>query len=99
VTTDEVRLGDYLLESAREHWPAISMMYEQFAAKRPVMLFDIDEQRVYAYPYADFAKELSVRSQQLLKKQYEEAIRDNEIVVFVRDNERRRLVSFSLQRT
>jgi len=91
-------LGDYLLDATREHWPAIGMMYEQFADKHPVMLFDIEEQRVYAYPYTEFAKELSDSSQRSLTKQYEEAIRDNRMVVFVRDNERRRLVSFVLDR-
>lgn len=89
-------MGDYLLDAAQEHWATIRMMYERFADKRPVMLFDIEEQRVYAYPYTEFTKELSERSQQSLKKQYEEAIRENGIVVFVRDNERRRLVSFLL---
>jgi hypothetical protein len=87
-------MGDYLLDAAQEYWPTIRMMYERFADKRPVMLFDIKEQRVYAYPYTEFTKELSERSQQSLKKQYDEAIRENRIVVFVRDNERRRLVSF-----
>ena len=89
-------MGDYLLDAAREHWPSIRMMYERFADKLPVMLFDIEELRVYAYPYAEFTKELSDRSQQSLERQYNEAIRENRIVVFVRDNERRRLVSFSV---
>lgn len=91
-------MDDYLLDAALEHWPTIRMMYERFAEKRPVMLFDIEEQRVYAYPYTEFTKELSDRSQQSLKKQYEEAVRENRIVVFVRDNERRRLVSFLTDR-
>lgn len=91
-------MGDDLLDAALEHGATIRMMYERFADRRPVMLFDIAEQRVYAYPYAEFTKELSDRSQQSLKKQYEEAIRENRIVVFVRDNERRRLLSFLTDR-
>lgn len=86
------------MEAAEEQLPAIQMMYEAFAEKRPVMLFDIHEQRIYAYPYAEFSKDLSVRSQRSLKKQYEQAVHGDTIVVFVRDNERRRLVSFSLDR-
>jgi hypothetical protein len=44
----------------------------------------------------EFKAELSERSQRSLQEQYEEAIRQNQIVVFVRDNDKRRLVSFSL---
>jgi hypothetical protein len=90
-------LNAYLLDAAREHWPAIRGLYEQFEEKRPVMLFDIQEQRVYAYPYDEFMKEVSARSQRSLQKQYEQAIHENSIVVFVRDNEQRRLVSFSVE--
>ncbi|HUF68507.1 MAG TPA: hypothetical protein VMM79_07600 [Longimicrobiales bacterium] len=61
------------------------------------MLFDIQEQRVYAYPYNEFMKELSARSQRSLQEQYERAIHENSIVVFVRDNEQRRLVSFAVE--
>jgi hypothetical protein len=97
LTSAEDDLTDYLLDAAREHLPAIRGMYDRFAAKRPVMVFDIQEQRVYAYPYNEFLKELSARSQRSLQEQYERAIHENSIVVFVRDNEQRRLVSFAVE--
>lgn len=34
-----------------QHWPFIVMLYGQYADRRPVMLFDIQEQRVYAFPF------------------------------------------------
>jgi hypothetical protein len=84
------------LEGAvREHWPAILMMYERFADKRPVMLFDLEEQLIYAYPYTEFRADLNARSQRLLKEQYESAAQQDQIVVFVRDNQEKRLVSFA----
>jgi hypothetical protein len=88
--------SDYLLDAAEENWPDILMMYRRFEDKRPVVLFDIQEKRIYAYPYADFSSDLSERSQLTLQDQYERALRTNKIVVFVRDNEQRRLVSFSI---
>ncbi len=88
--------SDYLLDAARENWPHILAAYRQFEDKKPVVLYDIQEQRIYVYPYADLLRDLSEKSQITLKDQYERAIRDNKIVVFVRDNERRRLVSFSM---
>jgi hypothetical protein len=59
------------------------------------MLLDIQEQRVYAYPYDDFRKGLSAKSQRALEKQYEAANRERQVVVFVRDNDERRLVSLA----
>lgn len=89
-------MDDYLLDAAYEQWPNIQMMYRRFEDKKPVMLFDIQEQRIYAYPYAAFRSDLSKRSQRSLKEQYEKAVHENKMVVFVRDNERRRLISFSV---
>jgi hypothetical protein len=88
--------SDYLLDAARENWPHILLLYRQFKDKRPVMLLDLQSGRIYAYPYLEFKEELSERSQRSLEEQYEQAGRECKIVVFVRDNEQRRLVSFSM---
>jgi len=72
-------------------------LYKRFEDKKPVMLLDIQEQKIYAYPYNDFKSEVSKRSQIQLEEQYEAAILNNEMVVFVRDNEKRDLVSYSLE--
>lgn len=77
-------MQDYLLDAACEQWPSIRLLYDRFRDKKPVMLFDIQEQRIYAYPYTEFRKELSKRSQRSLKEQYERAGRENKVVVFVR---------------
>jgi hypothetical protein len=72
-------------------------LYKRFEDKKPVMLLDIQEQKIYAYPYNDFKSELSKRSQIQLEEQYEAAILNNEMVVFVRDNKKKELVSYSLE--
>ncbi len=92
--TNESR--DELLDAALEQYGNIVMMYEMFEDKRPVMLFDIQEQRIYAYPYEEFRDEMNERSQRILKQQYQQAQVDRQIVVFVRDNVKRKLPSFSL---
>ena len=76
--------GDELLDAALEQYGNIVMMYEMFEGKRSVMLFDIQEQRIYAYPYKEFRDEMNERSQRALKQQYEQAQVDGQIVVFVR---------------
>lgn len=87
--------GDPYLDIAYAQLDNIRMWYRMFAAKQPVMLYDIQEQLVYAYPYREFKAELSQRSQAMLEDQYRRAVADNRMVVFVRDNEQRRLVSYS----
>ncbi len=75
---------------------SILYLYNRFAAKRPVMLYDIQEQKIYAYPYKKYLKTLTPRSQELLKQQYEQAKEKNQIVVFVRDNLGKKFVSFNI---
>ncbi len=87
---------DYLLEAAEENWPLILAAYRRFEEKKPIVLFDIQEQRIYVYPYLEFKAELSEQSQRTLEDQYGRGVQEDKVVVFVRDNERRRLVSFSM---
>lgn len=82
-----------LVEAAKNSLDHILMFYSRFEDKRPVMLLDLPSQKIYAYPYLEFKAELSERSQASLTADYEKAIAGNKVVVFVRDNETRRLVS------
>ena len=54
------------------------------------------ENRIYVYPYLEFKNDLSARSQGILQDQYEQAMTADKIVVFVRDNDVKRLVSYSV---
>ncbi len=80
-----------------EQWDNILGLYKRVDDKKPVMLLDIQEQKIYAYSYNDFKSELSKKSQIQLEEQYEAAILNKEMVVFVRDNEKKELVSYSLE--
>ena len=74
----------------------ILTIYEAYRDKKPVMLFDMQEQRIYVYPYLEFKNDLSERSQRLLQDQYAQAMTDDKIVVFVRDNDAKKLVSYTV---
>jgi hypothetical protein len=87
------RPNDDLVNAAENFLPHILMFYKRFEDKRPVMLLDLQSQKFYAYPYKEFKDDLSERSQVRLAADYEKAISKNKVVVFVRDNETRRLVS------
>jgi hypothetical protein len=89
-------ISDPYFAMVQEQWPYILMFYKKFEDKKPIMLFDIQEQRIYAYPYAGFKADLSERSQSIIEQQYEKALVDEKIVVFVRDNDKKKLVSYSV---
>ncbi len=93
---EEVTTDDPYLDIVYEQWPNILKLYTVFADKKPVMLFDVQEQRIYAYPYKEYKAEMNERSQALLEEQYHEAVANDQMVVFVRDNEEEKLVSYTM---
>jgi hypothetical protein len=86
-----------LLETASERAGDILLFYKQYSEKKPVMLLELPSQKIYAYPYLDFKNTLSDRSQKMLEKEYQEAVAHNKIVVFVKDNDREIMISFSVE--
>lgn len=85
-----------LLDAASDRADDILVFYKKFAEKKPVMLLELPSQKIYAYPYLDFKNTLSERSQKMLEKEYQEAVASNKIVVFVKDNDKERMISFSV---
>ena len=90
-------MSDPYFAMVQEQWATILRAYMDFEEKKPVILFDIQEAKIYAYPYHDFKADLSPRSQALLEQEYNEALTEGKIVVFVRDNRKRKLVSYTLE--
>ncbi len=88
--------SDDLLAAAFQFKDEIRCAYSLWEAKKPIVLFHLQEQRIYVYPYAEYKRTLSPRFQAMLTCQYEEALREYKIVVFVQDDERKRLKSFSI---
>jgi hypothetical protein len=89
-------MNDDLVNMALEVQESIRGAYRLNEENRPVMLFHVQEEQIYAYPYEDYKGTLNVKSQAMLEKQYAEAQRHDKIVVFVCDEATRRLVSFSI---
>ena len=85
---------EYVKMTLDEYGGGLVTLYEELKDKRPVMLINIEEKRIYAYPYKDFLTLLPPRSQDLLKSEYKKANEEGNMVVFIKDNERQKLVSF-----
>jgi hypothetical protein len=90
-----LKLNEQYLDVIDEQWSNILKLYKKFEDKKPIMLFDMQEKRIYAYPYEDFKSDLAKKSQTILQKQYKDALSENKVVVFVRDNEQGKLISSS----
>jgi hypothetical protein len=83
-------------DAVQDQMNNIQTIYGQYADKQPILLFDIQEQRIYVYPYLDFKNDMSEKSQLSLQDQYEQASAENRIVVFVRDSDNKKLVSYTV---
>ena len=95
-TQDEAGENDPYWEIVMNLGEDIFKCYQQYADKKPIMLYDIQEKKIYTYAYPGFKDELMPKSQVHLEEQYQESLKNNQIVVFVRDNEKRELVSYSV---
>lgn len=78
-----------------EHMAHLQMFYQKFAGKNPIMQISLPSRLIYAYPYSQFLKTLSHRSQKMLQAEYRAAMKENKMVVFVRDDETKVLKSSS----
>jgi hypothetical protein len=87
-------MSDPYFEELQEQWPNIRALYMTYKSKKPIILYDIEEGKIYAYPYKEFAAEMSGKSQASLSKDYKSASALGSMVVFVRDNIERKLVSY-----
>jgi len=92
MTADKKTLFDAACERADD----ILMFYRKFADKKPVMLLELPSQKIYAYPYLEFKNTLSKKSQKMLEEEYQEAVAHHKFVVFVKDNDREKMISFSV---
>jgi hypothetical protein len=89
-------MSDPYFEAIQEQWPNIRALYVTYGSKKPIILYDIQEQKIYAYPYKEFKAELSKTSQASLEHDYKSASTLGGMVVFVRDNIKRKLVSYTM---
>jgi hypothetical protein len=90
------QMSDPYFEAIQEQWSSIRALYKTYAIKKPIILYDIQERKIYAYPYKEFKAEMSDKSQASLERQYESASLHGSMVVFVRDDTERKLVSYTM---
>ena len=86
-------MSEYLDKIFEKHRMDFLKLYKVSKDKKPILLFDVQEQQIYAYPYDEFKMEMSPKGQTVLENQYQKVLAGTHIVAFARDNEQRRLIS------
>ncbi len=89
-------MDDPYLDIIDEYRDKIMMMYDLFADKGPVMVLELPSLKIYAYPYKGYKANLNQRSQAILTRQYQEAQANGHMVLFVRDNDKQKFKSYTL---
>ncbi len=87
-------MSDQYYSAIQEQLSNIRGLYMAYGSKKPIMLYDIQEKKIYAYPYKEFKAELSERSQVALEMDYKSTSVRGGMIVFVRDNIERKMVSY-----
>ena len=91
-----MKTNDDFHEIVNEYMGPIQLVYDRFSDKRPVLEIELPRGLLRAFPYLEYFKTLSARSQKILKRDYAQAAAERQIVVFVRDNQTRTLKSCRL---
>lgn len=87
---------DPYLELIQRQWPAIAEAYNQFAEQQPIMLMDVQNAEIHAYPFEEFALVLEAASRRQVEAQYRRALAKRQMVLFVRDTDNRVFQSYTL---
>jgi len=87
------------LEIIEEHLNDLRSLYNHFKPEMRIIFYDIEDGEILAFPYEEYRNTLKKRSRIILKKQYEDAIKNKQIIVFVSDSKDKTLKSFAIDET
>ena len=89
-----MRNDDPYLALIDTQWHHIVRVYETFKDKNPIIEYDVTNEKIYSYPAQEYIQSLSLRTRKQTRKQYKEAVRKNQFMVFVKDFENQKLRSY-----
>lgn len=89
-------MQDPYLELIKEQWPSIAETYNRYAEQWPILLVDVQESVIHAYPYEEFVLLLDAPSRRQVEMQYRRAMDNRQMVLFVRDTDNKVFQSYTL---
>lgn len=87
--------SDTYLSILREHWDALTGMHLALEDRAAMLEFNVVTGQIRAYPAGDYLEELSIRTREETKKQYKKAVAEGALMVFVRDESKEILRSYT----
>ena len=87
---------DPYLDLIDEHWDDIVMVYRTFKDKDQIIEFDVSEEKIYSYPAGDYIQALSERTRDQTARQFAEAKKRKQFILFIKDTPKQRLRSYIL---
>jgi len=88
--------NDPYLELIKQQWQSIGATYNQFADQHPIMLIDVQNAEIHAFPFEEFVMVLDVPSRRQIEAQYRRAVENRQMVLFVRDTDNKVFQSYTL---
>lgn len=85
---------DPYLEIIDSNWGHIIGVYETFRDKKPIIEYDITNQKIYSYPAKQYIQDLSRRTRKEARRQYKETLEKNQFMLFIKDYENEKLRSY-----
>ncbi len=89
-------MDDPYLDLIDGQWNNIAMLYLSFQDKNPILEYDLVKNKMFSYPAMDYVNGLTERTRNRTKKQYKEACKNNQFMLFVRDENNNKLRSYIL---
>ena len=87
-------MHDPYLDLIDKHWNNILMIYKSVQDKKPILEYDVDGQKIYSYPAIDYINALTERTRSRTEKQYKEACKKHQFLLFVKDKTNQKLKSY-----
>ncbi len=87
-------MDDPYINLIDKQWDNITKMYHLYRKHKPVVEYNITEGKVFCYPAKDYINSLSTRTRKITKKNYTKACRNNQFILFIRDEQNQKYKSY-----
>lgn len=82
------------LDKINEIGDKVYEFYNISGRKDVIMVYEMEKDVIYSYLYEEFSSSLNEKSRKILRMQYREAIKSGKIVLFIRDQEKKKFKSY-----
>ena len=87
-------MNDPYLDLIDEHWNNITNVYAVFKNKKPIIEYDVSDNKLYSYPASTYINNLTERTRDNTRNQYSKACDNRQFLLFVKDVENNKLRSY-----